>query len=162
MRLHLTTFRDPTIAATVSQKFVAIKLDAEKDAATVQALGISRFPVVVLAAPDGIILHSLSGYADAPTMGRHLEVALTRLQQYRAGIRPGSEAPGMARSDPAAAAPVATSGRQTSQAYYGPTTSAPQGYGYSSPYGGQGTPAGTWSSPYLSSYPDFFGTQRRC
>jgi len=165
MRLHLTTFRDPGIAATVAQWFVALKLDAEKDAATVQAMGITRFPVVVLAAPDGIILHSVSGYADAPTMARHLEVALTRLQQYRGGIRPGSETPGISRSAPAEPAPVASGGRQTTQSYYGPTTSAPapQGYyWYGSPYGGQGTPAGTWSSPYLSSFPDYFGTQRRC
>ncbi len=157
LRLHATTFRDPSIAATIARNFVAVKLDAQKDARIVGALGVTSLPVVVLAAPDGIILHSLSGYVDAPAMTRHVELALTRLQQYRLGIRPGAEA--SARSTTAA------SGPQTSQSYYPPAAAAPfpPAYGYGSPYGGwPSSGAGTWSNSYLSSFPDYWGTQRRC
>ncbi len=173
VRLHGTTFRDRGVAGTIGQIFIAVKIDVDRDAALVQAMGVTSFPVVVLAAADGTVLHSFSGYVDASQMTEHLNLALTRLQRYREGIRPGSEPPpgpapqaGPARTPPMQPpTPVAPSGQQRSQSYYPPPTwSAPQPTTWGgSPYSySQGQPSGSWTNPYLSGQPSYFATPRRC
>jgi hypothetical protein len=158
LRLHSTTFRDPNVAALLGQHFIAVQMDAQKDMVVVRALGLSVFPVVILAAADGTVMHSLVGFVEPAQMTQHINLALFRLQRYRAGIRPGSEAP---RPYPG------TSGTapQVSQSYYPPqNASLPQtGIWSGSPYSySSGQTTGGWTTPYLWGYRDYFGTPRRC
>ncbi len=141
LRLEAVTLRDRTVAEWVGQGFVAVKIDPVRDAALVQALHISHLPVTVLAAPDGTILHAVTGCSEPAAMARHLELGLTRLQYYRAGIHPAS-------------VPATAPATQTTSAYYGSP----------SPYGTtwQG---GTWTpdaGSYLSNFPNYFPSPRRC
>jgi hypothetical protein len=64
-QLEATTFRDPAVVKLLSQHFVALRLDGEKDAALAQSLGISGYPTLVFADPDGKVLGKQEGYVKA-------------------------------------------------------------------------------------------------
>jgi thioredoxin-like negative regulator of GroEL len=78
-KLDDTTFRDPTVASTLIQKFIPLKIDAAKHTALVEALRIQSYPTIVLAGPDGKILGTLEGYMDAARFQDHLQRALASL-----------------------------------------------------------------------------------
>ena len=63
-KLDITTFRDPAITKLLAERFVVAKIDAEKDAALAQQLGISSYPTLVFATPDGKILGKHEGYVE--------------------------------------------------------------------------------------------------
>jgi thioredoxin-related protein len=63
-KLDITTFRDPKIVKLLSEKFIPVKIDAEKEERLTQALGIVSFPTLVLATPDGKVVGRHPGYAD--------------------------------------------------------------------------------------------------
>lgn len=68
-----TTFRDPRIVSLLNERFIPLKVDGEAQANLTQALGISLFPTLVLAASDGKILHPpLVGYQEAGVFHEHL------------------------------------------------------------------------------------------
>ncbi|HEV3261731.1 MAG TPA: DUF255 domain-containing protein [Gemmataceae bacterium] len=75
-RLESTTFRDPVIAALINDRFIPLKVDAEKNAILTEKLGILNYPTLVLASPDGKILGTLEGYMDASRLHPHLQRAL--------------------------------------------------------------------------------------
>ena len=83
-QLDATTFRDSGVTAAIRQDFVALRLNGKLHANIVAAIKVVAFPVTVFASPDGIILHTVDGYVDAPTMEKHLQEALTRLRKHRA------------------------------------------------------------------------------
>ena len=64
-QLDATTFRDPTIVKLLADKFVGVKIDASKDPALAQSMGVHAFPTLIFAAPDGKILGRFEGYVDA-------------------------------------------------------------------------------------------------
>src|SRR5262245_24278608 len=64
-KLEETTFRDPKVLALITEKFIPLKVEQERDPNLVSALRINGFPTIVLAAPDGKILTSLEGFQDA-------------------------------------------------------------------------------------------------
>jgi thioredoxin-related protein len=74
-KLDTTTLREPAIANLLNQRFVPLRIDANRDHVLVEALKIQGFPTLVLAAPDGKILGLLEGYQDAP----HLQAQLQRV-----------------------------------------------------------------------------------
>src|SRR5262249_22755360 len=47
-RLDASTFRDPTVCGPLNEKFVPLKIDAEREAQLAQALSIQSYPTVVL------------------------------------------------------------------------------------------------------------------
>src|SRR5947199_5772231 len=51
-KLEETTFRDAKVLALISEKFVALKVEQEKDPNLVSALRIHGFPTLVLAGAD--------------------------------------------------------------------------------------------------------------
>src|SRR5262245_56806606 len=67
-KLDLTTFRDPAVAALLNEQFVALKVDAEREALLTESLRIQQFPTLVLAGPEGKILGVLEGYQEAPRL----------------------------------------------------------------------------------------------
>jgi thioredoxin-like negative regulator of GroEL len=78
-RLDATTFRDPAVVQLMNERFVPLKVDAEKEAALAQILRIQSYPTIVIAAPDGKILDTQEGYLEA---GRFQE----RLQRTLAAV----------------------------------------------------------------------------
>jgi len=76
-RLDATTFRDAAVAEVMNRCFIPLKIDAERQAALADALGVEGYPTLVLADPDGRILDRLSGYVEAAAFLRRLHSALT-------------------------------------------------------------------------------------
>src|SRR5262245_51884481 len=75
-RLDATTFRDPTIANTINEQFIPLKIDAERDSVLAQKLQIQSYPTLVLAAPDGKILTVIEGYVEPAKLLSQLNAAV--------------------------------------------------------------------------------------
>src|SRR5437867_4302621 len=56
VRLDQTTFQDPTVVNLMNERFIPLKLKAEREATLVQMLQISSYPTIILGSPDGTIL----------------------------------------------------------------------------------------------------------
>lgn len=67
-QLDATTFRDAEVAKLVGDHFIPVKLDASKDPAWAQSMGINAYPTLVFTTPEGKQLHRENGYADAARM----------------------------------------------------------------------------------------------
>jgi len=75
-KLDESTFSDPAVAQVMNEKYVPLKLDAEREPALAQALHITAYPTVVLAGPDGKILGTIEGFQDAVHFHENLQRAL--------------------------------------------------------------------------------------
>lgn len=75
-RLDMTSFRDPVVVQALQEKFVAAKVDAERETAVAQSFGVEIFPTLVFTDADGRVLFRQVGYVDAAGMKRLLERAL--------------------------------------------------------------------------------------
>jgi thioredoxin-related protein len=82
-KLDESTFRNPKIVNILNQQFVAVKLDAEKNAHLTETLQIQSFPTLILAAPDGKILQAQEGFVDAGQLSDQLEKVLAALGRDR-------------------------------------------------------------------------------
>lgn len=82
-----TTLRDPRVVKLLSERFIPVKVDGDRDANLTRALGIDSFPTLILASPEGKVLGRHEGYADVTQL-----IALL------------AKAP--ARAEPMAAAPI--------------------------------------------------------
>jgi thioredoxin-related protein len=76
-RLDSTTFRQEGIIGLVNQRFIPLKVDAEKQATLAEALHIRSYPTLVLAGSDGKIIGTLEGYLDANRLNDQLQRVLT-------------------------------------------------------------------------------------
>src|SRR5262245_8719337 len=74
--LDRTTFLDPGVVKTMNEKFIPLKVDAERDPVLTQRCNVQLYPTLVLAAPDGKILGRVEGYRDAPRFHEDLQRAL--------------------------------------------------------------------------------------
>ena len=74
-RLDETTFRDPNVQRAVADRFVMVKVDAQRQTQLTQSLGINSFPTLVFARPDGSYLGKNAGYVDAERFCQQLERA---------------------------------------------------------------------------------------
>jgi thioredoxin-related protein len=77
-QLDATTLRDPTIARLLSERFVAVKIDASADPNLAQTMGVNAFPTLIFAAPDGKVLGRQEGYVDVPQFQSLLLKAISR------------------------------------------------------------------------------------
>ncbi|MCE9562521.1 MAG: thioredoxin family protein [Planctomycetes bacterium] len=93
-KLDATTFRDPRVVKLLNERFIPVKIDADKHAKLTSALGIESYPTLVLATPEGKVAGRHPGYADAAEFTTFLNKA------------PAS-APVAAASPPAPPAPTA-------------------------------------------------------
>jgi thioredoxin-like negative regulator of GroEL len=75
-KLDENTFSDPTVAQVMNERFIPLKIDAEREPALVQALHIAAYPTVVLAATDGKIVGTIEGFQDATRFHENLQRAL--------------------------------------------------------------------------------------
>ncbi len=71
-KMEQTTFRDPRIAALLTDKVVPLKVDGTVQVELANSLNINLFPTIVLAGPDGRITQSLIGYQEPDVMNEHL------------------------------------------------------------------------------------------
>jgi thioredoxin-related protein len=60
-----TTFRDPRVIKLLNERFIAVKIDADRDPRLAQSLSIESYPTMVLASAEGKVLARQVGYADA-------------------------------------------------------------------------------------------------
>ncbi len=72
-KLDLSTLRDPAVARLLNENFIALKVDADREATLTQVLRISQYPTLVLAAPDGKIIGVLEGYQEAGPLADQLQ-----------------------------------------------------------------------------------------
>jgi thioredoxin-like negative regulator of GroEL len=71
-KLDASTFRDPGVVSTLNERFIPLKIDAEREPALAQALRVQVYPTLLLAAPDGKILGVIEGYLEAGRLNDHL------------------------------------------------------------------------------------------
>jgi uncharacterized protein YyaL (SSP411 family) len=76
-RLDVTTFRDPAVASLLNEKFVPLKIDAERDAPLAAALHVRNYPTIVLALADGKIMEFQEGYLEGPQLAEKLRGVLS-------------------------------------------------------------------------------------
>jgi thioredoxin-related protein/outer membrane protein assembly factor BamD (BamD/ComL family) len=104
-KLDETTFRDPAVVKTLNEKFVPLKIDADREPALTQSLRIHLYPTLVLAAPDGKILGKpMEGYQDAAHFQESLQRALATVSDPEWMLRDFQEATKAAQKGDAARA----------------------------------------------------------
>src|SRR5204863_5999753 len=93
-RLQQDTFSDPTVARTINEKFIPLKVHARHDPRLVEILSIRAFPTVILAGPDGKILLTVEGYQEPNRFYDSLQRALAAvsnpewmLRDYQVAVR---------------------------------------------------------------------------
>jgi thioredoxin-like negative regulator of GroEL len=64
-KLDATTFHEPAVADLMRQRFIPLRIDAEKDPELASKLRVESYPTVVLAGADGKILDVQVGFIDA-------------------------------------------------------------------------------------------------
>lgn len=72
-KLDESTFRDPRVVALMNERFVPLKIDAEREAHLTNHLRIESYPTIVLATSDGKILSYVKGYQEADTFHEILQ-----------------------------------------------------------------------------------------
>jgi thioredoxin-related protein len=77
-KLDETTFRDPRIIRLLSEQFIALKINASRDAKLASDMRIDRYPTLVIAGPGRKILYIKEGYHDADTFN---EILLRNIAQ---------------------------------------------------------------------------------
>lgn len=73
------TFKDAGVTSALNEKFVPLKVDAEREPGLASMLGISSYPTVVIAAPEGKVISSVVGFKDVPTFNDLMQRALTQV-----------------------------------------------------------------------------------
>ena len=93
-KLEATTFRDPAVAKTLNERFVPVKIDIQRDSRIPQALGITGYPTILVASPQGTVLGRQEGFADVAQM--------TALLNKAPPPAPGEATPAAATAKPEA------------------------------------------------------------
>jgi thioredoxin-related protein len=78
-KLDVTTFRVAAVADLVNERFIAVKIDADREPGLTKQLGVEQFPTLVVVGPDGEVLGRHEGYAEAPKMTAFLHQALQKM-----------------------------------------------------------------------------------
>ncbi|MCS7015184.1 MAG: thioredoxin fold domain-containing protein [Gemmatales bacterium] len=71
-RMDATTFQDVHVIDLLARQFIPVKIDASRQPSLAEALRIRGYPTLVLALPDGRIVHTLEGYVDAAQLTPYL------------------------------------------------------------------------------------------
>jgi thioredoxin-related protein len=95
-KLDASTFRDPAVVQLLNERFVPLKIDADKDAPLAKTLGISSFPTLLFATPEGKILGIHEGFVEAAAFTQKLQRALADSASEKAKKGPPGAAAGPA------------------------------------------------------------------
>lgn len=82
-RMRQTTWRAPEVLELLEQ-FVALSVDGDRQRTLVMRYGVSAYPTLVMANPEGAPLLVLRGFQDRRTMREHLERVLARRDELSA------------------------------------------------------------------------------
>jgi thioredoxin-like negative regulator of GroEL len=74
--LDTTTFKDAEVIKRVNAKFVALRIDIQKDSSLADKLGLQSFPTIVFASPEGHLLGKIEGYQKAAPFQENLDRVL--------------------------------------------------------------------------------------
>jgi thioredoxin-like negative regulator of GroEL len=91
-RLDSTTYKDPAVVKTISEHFIAVKIQADREPRLTQILQISSYPTVVLADPARKILGTIEGYQEPARFHENLQRALARVANPEWMVRDYQEA----------------------------------------------------------------------
>ncbi len=64
VKLDATTFRDPKVVKLLNERFIPVKIDANRHEKLTSSLGIESYPTLVLATPEGKVAGRHTGYAE--------------------------------------------------------------------------------------------------
>lgn len=103
--LDATTWKDPAVAALLREKTVALRVDAEKEAALAQRYDVQAYPTMALIKPDGTVIDRLVGYRDAKKFQSDFadslagKTSLARAREEAAAAKGDADATAKARYD---------------------------------------------------------------
>jgi tetratricopeptide (TPR) repeat protein len=75
-RLENGPFKDPAVVALLNERYVPLRVDANKSPRLTEALRIQAYPTMIIAAADGKIIAFVEGYVDAKPLVEHLHRSL--------------------------------------------------------------------------------------
>ncbi len=78
-KLDESTFRDPRVIAAMNDKFIPLKIDAERDVQLREMLRVNVYPTIVVASPEGRILGTMEGYQETEIFQEKLGRAVASL-----------------------------------------------------------------------------------
>lgn len=78
-KLDESTFRDARVVATMNEKFIPLKIDAERDVQLREMLRVNVYPTIVVAGPDGRILGTFEGFQETEVFQEKLGRAVAAL-----------------------------------------------------------------------------------
>ncbi len=76
-QLDARTFNNPAIVALLNERFVPLKVDADRAPQLAQALRIQSYPTLVFGSPDGKIVDYQEGFLEPPALKEKLIKVLT-------------------------------------------------------------------------------------
>lgn len=68
------TYREQKVIARVNQDFIPVQLDADKDAALIEQIGVGAYPTTVVISTDLKIVKKLTGYQSADELKKQLKL----------------------------------------------------------------------------------------
>lgn len=78
-RMEQITFRDARIVKVLNDKFIPLKINGFEEATLASRLGVSAYPTLVLAAPDGRIVKNMIGFQEADSLNDQLLTLLASI-----------------------------------------------------------------------------------
>lgn len=84
-RMEKTTFTDPGVVAFISQNFIPVRVDADKNKALVADLAIKGLPAILIVSSDLQIIERISGFQTAEALLAKLEPVPGKVQQGSRG-----------------------------------------------------------------------------
>ena len=128
-KMKKETFNDPRIVEHVTECFIPVEVDADRNQKLVQAIGIRGLPTTVIVSPDLKVVRKLTGYQTADQLDQHLAQICPATHHRSADATPtvtqaaGRAAPPAAATAPPAAATAAAAAPATAPPY--PDTPGP-------------------------------------
>jgi thioredoxin-like negative regulator of GroEL len=93
-KLEATTFRDPRVATLMNNRFVLLKIDADREPALANHLNIRSYPTLYFADSSGKIIQVVSGFKEADEFHEIIQASLSRIpppdglqQDYQAAVQ---------------------------------------------------------------------------
>ena len=93
-KLEATTFRDPRVATLMNNRFVLLKIDADREPALANHLNIRSYPTLYFADSTGKIINVVNGFKEADEFHEIIQASLSKIpppdglqQDYQAAVQ---------------------------------------------------------------------------
>jgi thioredoxin-related protein len=101
-RLDASTFREPAVVRQLNERFIPLKIDADRHPEFVRALKVQSYPALAFASAEGKVLEFHEGFVDGEEFLRLCAAARANLPAPRLPTRPATPPPANADSETAA------------------------------------------------------------